>query len=232
MADITRSRAFAPAPPWRLLAIGPRRPRARRRGPPAYVGSAAARPASVRAGQERADPVRRRTATSTSATRSTGQSRARGRRAGERLRPRATRPTGRGSASSATSSATATVDIYVVRPDGSDLRRITSSPISSQTLGPIGRPTAGTSPSIHPADECASESCVVSQLDLIDVNDGSVRTIATADGIDYVQFRPPDGRELLFRARVDGTLGPVRDGRRWHQRPPGRPGRQCRRTWT
>ena len=36
---------------------------------------------------------------------------------------------------------------------------------------------------------------------------GATKTIATADGMDFVLFRPPDGRELLYRARVDGKWG-------------------------
>jgi Tol biopolymer transport system component len=34
-----------------------------------------------------------------------------------------------------------------------------------------------------------------------------LQTIATADGMDYVQFRPPEGHELLYRARVNGMWG-------------------------
>ena len=53
---------------------------------------------------------------------------------------------------------------------------------------------------------CPTTICLAWQLDLIDAS-GKVQTIATADGMDFVQFRPPDGHELLYRARVDGKWG-------------------------
>ena len=98
--------------------------------------------------------------------------------------------------------------MYVVHPDGRDLRRITSSPLPSDTWAqwaPDSRHIAVT----HRVDGtgCATTVCVVSQLDLIDASNGSVQTIAQADGMDFVQFRPPDGRELLYRARVDNKWG-------------------------
>ena len=53
------------------------------------------------------------------------------------------------------------------------------------------------------------------QLDLVDAaGSGAVKTIATADGMTFVQFRPPDGRELLYRAHRRRQVGPVRDGSR------------------
>ncbi len=112
-------------------------------------------------------------------------------------------------------------DIYVVRPDGRDLRRITSSPLPDQTWAqwaPDSRHVAV----IHPVDGtgCPTTVCVVGQLDLIDASTGSVQTVAQADGMDYVQFRPPDGRELLYRARVDGRWGLfVMDADGTHVRP-------------
>jgi hypothetical protein len=99
-------------------------------------------------------------------------------------------------------------DIYVVRPDGRELRRLTSAPISNDSWAqwaPDSRHLAV----IHPVDGtgCASTDCGVNQLDLIDASDGSVQTVAQADRMDYVEFRPPDGRELLYRALVDGKWG-------------------------
>jgi Tol biopolymer transport system component len=85
-------------------------------------------------------------------------------------------------------------DIYVIRPDGSELRRLTSEPISNEAWvqwSPDSRHLA---------------TIWKNQLDLIDLA-GNVRTIASIDGMDYVQFRPPDAGELLYRARVDGRWG-------------------------
>ena len=46
------------------------------------------------------------------------------------------------------------------------------------------------------------------RLDLYPASgDGSVETIATAAGMDFVQFRPPDGREIMYRAFKDGKWG-------------------------
>lgn len=46
------------------------------------------------------------------------------------------------------------------------------------------------------------------RLDLYDAaGSGSFATIATAAGMDFVQFRPPDGREIMYRALVDGKWG-------------------------
>ena len=55
---------------------------------------------------------------------------------------------------------------------------------------------------------CATTICHIATLDLVDAaGSGAVKTIATADGMTFVQFRPPDGRELLYRALVDGKWG-------------------------
>ena len=99
-------------------------------------------------------------------------------------------------------------DLYVVQPDGSEIRRLTASPISNESWAnwaPDSRHIA----TIRPVETtgCAVTICSTSQLDLIDVVDGTTRTVATADGMDYVQFRPPDANELMFRARIDGKWG-------------------------
>ena len=55
---------------------------------------------------------------------------------------------------------------------------------------------------------CATTICHIATLDLVDAaGSGAAKTIATADGMTFVQFRPPDGRELLYRALVDGKWG-------------------------
>ena len=100
-------------------------------------------------------------------------------------------------------------DVYVVRPDGSDLRRLTPTPISSRSWVqwvPDSRHIATIRQVVTADGGCATTICYTSQLDLIDLS-GTARTITTAEGMDYVQFRPPDAQELMFRARIDGKWG-------------------------
>jgi Tol biopolymer transport system component len=92
------------------------------------------------------------------------------------------------------------VDLYVARDDGSDLRRITPAPIERLVWAawtPDGRHLAV----VHPVD-------LVNQLDLLDASGSEppVR-LAAAAGLDSIEFRPPDGREILFRASVGGNYG-------------------------
>ena len=99
-------------------------------------------------------------------------------------------------------------DIYVVRPDGSELRKLTPEPIPNQSWAqwvPDSRHIATIRPVL--ATGCAVTICFTNQLDLIDVTDGSTRTVATAEKMDYVRFRPPDANELMYRARIDGKWG-------------------------
>lgn len=99
-------------------------------------------------------------------------------------------------------------DVYVIRPDGNDLRRLTSAPISNESWvqwSPDSRHLA-TIRKVESSGGCGTTICSTNQLELIDLA-GNVQTIASADGMDYVQFRPPDGSELLYRARVDGKWG-------------------------
>jgi hypothetical protein len=58
------------------------------------------------------------------------------------------------------------------------------------------------------ANRCADSVCPANRLELMDaVASEPVETIAMVEGMDYIQFRPPDGRELLYRALVDGKWG-------------------------
>ena len=105
---------------------------------------------------------------------------------------------------------TTLTDVYVVRADGSALHKITPQPIDRLQWGnwtPDGRQFA----LIHLADDptgCATTICVVGQVDLVDAaGSGTIRTIAKAPGLEAIQFRPPDGGELLYRARVEGRWG-------------------------
>ena len=103
------------------------------------------------------------------------------------------------------------VDVYVVRADGSGLQRITAASLPDwQWLGwtPDGRQPVV----IHPAESdgggCGTTICHVNQLDLYDaIGSGAVRHLASADGMDFVSFRPTLGDSFLYRARVDGKWG-------------------------
>jgi Tol biopolymer transport system component len=99
--------------------------------------------------------------------------------------------------------------VFVVSGDGSDPRRITTEPLpdgSQFAWTPDGRHLAV----IHKVATtgCAVTVCFANQLDLFDATgSGSVERVASAAGIDSIQFRPPDGREILFRALVNGKYG-------------------------
>jgi hypothetical protein len=102
-------------------------------------------------------------------------------------------------------------DVFVVRVDGTGLRKVTSQPIDRLQWGdwtPDGNQVA----LIHIVDGatagCSTTSCAVGQLDLVEAaGSGAVKTIATTAGLDAVQFRPPAGGELLYRALVGGKWG-------------------------
>lgn len=82
-------------------------------------------------------------------------------------------------------------DIYTARPDGSDLRRLTSSPgyDTEATISPDGSTIVFTS--VRDGD-----------LDIYLMNaDGSnVRRITTDEGYDGGAFFSPDGRQIVYRA--------------------------------
>lgn len=94
----------------------------------------------------------------------------------------------------------ATINVYVVRSDGSALTRITPEPIRDVDWRWIGWTPDGRHIAV------VHEVNGVEQLDLFDASgNGSVERIAAAAGLDSLQFRPPNGREILFRACVDVT---------------------------
>ncbi|HET7495366.1 MAG TPA: hypothetical protein VFJ80_07940 [Candidatus Limnocylindrales bacterium] len=105
---------------------------------------------------------------------------------------------------------TALFDTYVVNVDGSGLSRVSFTPIAdssrlswapdSRRLAIIQK-VAGTSGCQGPSN------CLAGKFDLVDTASGASQTVATVDGLDFVQFRPPDGRELMYRALVDGKWG-------------------------
>jgi hypothetical protein len=91
--------------------------------------------------------------------------------------------------------------LFVANEDGSDPREIASLPAD-----PL--PWANWAPDSRNLAVIRAADDGTNQLDLVDATDsGSVRTVAKAAGMDFVQYRPPDGREILYRALVDGKWG-------------------------
>ena len=61
---------------------------------------------------------------------------------------------------------------------------------------------------VDPATASCSGSTCPRQVDVVDTDgSGRAQTIASIAGLSYVQFRPPAGGELLYRAIVDGKWG-------------------------
>ena len=93
------------------------------------------------------------------------------------------------------------IDLYVTGADGSRPTKITPEPIWNWqfiTWTPDGVGVAVVS----------KVDASTNTLDIYDADgSGSFETILRAPVLDFVQFRPPDGRELMFRARVDGEYG-------------------------
>ena len=92
------------------------------------------------------------------------------------------------------------IDLYVMRDDGSGVTKITSAPLT-KVVWATWTPDGGYLAVIHPVDG-------VNQLDLLDV-DGRLppQRLAAAVNADSIAFRPPVGREILFRAQVGGKYG-------------------------
>ena len=101
------------------------------------------------------------------------------------------------------------VDLYVVNADGSGLVRINQKPIADWrwvSWSPDGSQLALVQRVMFTGAGCAMSFCFVNQLALLDAaGSGKAEHFAAADGLDFVQYRPPDGREILFRAPVEGT---------------------------
>ena len=101
------------------------------------------------------------------------------------------------------------VDVYVVSADGSDLKRITPEPLAdwrSLTWTPDGRQLAV----IHPVESsgCGTTICFVNQLDFFDATgSGAIQHIASADGMDFIRYRPPLGDTIVYRALVNRKWG-------------------------
>lgn len=86
------------------------------------------------------------------------------------------------------------IDIYVANADGSAPRKVNGERIREwQWIG--WTPDSG-------------HLVVIHGLNLVDVFDAvgtePPQRITAAAGTDFIQFRPPDGREILYRGRVEG----------------------------
>ena len=89
--------------------------------------------------------------------------------------------------------------LYVADADGSDPRQINTAPIT--TMDFAWTPAGDRLAVVHDVGG-------VNQLDLFDASrNGSVERIAAAAGLDSLQFRPPDGREILISGHVNGSYG-------------------------
>ena len=93
------------------------------------------------------------------------------------------------------------IDIYVTGVDGSEPTKITTEPIWSWQFiswTPDGKGVAVVS----------KVDASTNTLDVYDAaGSGSFETIFRAPMLDSVQFRPPDGRELLVQAQINGSHG-------------------------
>ncbi|HEY8198587.1 MAG TPA: hypothetical protein VIF44_02360 [Candidatus Limnocylindrales bacterium] len=102
------------------------------------------------------------------------------------------------------------VDVYVVNADGSDPHPVTTKPIGG--LSRISWTPDGRLAVIHPVEarsqSASAPGAQVIGLDILDTDgSGKLEPIATADAMDVVQFRPPDGREILIKGQINGFYG-------------------------
>jgi len=103
-------------------------------------------------------------------------------------------------------------DIYVIRPDGSGLRKITPEPVRDlqwAQWAPDGRIAVIQPDGTSAGTDCSGDVCHRSnRLDFYATGETpAVAHVANAVGMDYLAFRPADGRDLLYRALVDGKWG-------------------------
>jgi Tol biopolymer transport system component len=93
------------------------------------------------------------------------------------------------------------IDIYVARDDGSGETKITPEPIWNWQFiawTPDGQGVAVVS----------KVDAATNKVDVYDATGGRPpETILSAAQLDFIEFRPPDGSEIMFRARVDGSYG-------------------------
>lgn len=89
-------------------------------------------------------------------------------------------------------------DLFTVRADGTDLKRMTTAPIDSIAW------SIWTPDSRHVGvSHTVAGTGVLETFDL----DGHVQTVATGYDVKSFQYRPPLGQQILFRADKDGVSG-------------------------
>ncbi len=101
-------------------------------------------------------------------------------------------------------------DIYVVRPDGSGLRKVNPKPIQDMTYAnytPDGR-MAIIQPG-QPTGGCRGVTiCSVNQLEILPTyGNEPIQRFPMADGIIEITWRPPDGRQILYLGVKDSRYG-------------------------
>ena len=100
-------------------------------------------------------------------------------------------------------------DVYVMRPDGSDLIKVTPQPIRQVMYvmwAPDGR--LGIIEPVQQKDCAGVTLCYANELYLLAADgSGRIERFPATTGIEDLQWRPPDGRTMLFRAFVDGKFG-------------------------
>ncbi|MFI5042726.1 MAG: TolB family protein, partial [Acidimicrobiales bacterium] len=91
------------------------------------------------------------------------------------------------------------VDLYVVRPDGSDVKKVTAAAI------PSGSWVSWAPDSRHIGVVHLENGH--KQLDVLGFDGQPARPLVTGMDIDSFSYRPPLGQEILFRAIADGHPG-------------------------
>jgi hypothetical protein len=99
-------------------------------------------------------------------------------------------------------SSPAAMSIFVVASDGSGIKRVTPQPIDDAAWRQISwTPDSRRIAVVHPVEGAY-------QLDLFDASgNGAVQRIAAAAGLDSLQYRPPNGSEILYRAGAKDAAG-------------------------
>jgi Tol biopolymer transport system component len=200
MADITRSRAFAPAPPWRLIAVAL-----------VLIALVLAALFAFAGSQRRVappfGPARNGEIVYESAgdlyvgNPDTGESRLLVGSPDAESSPGYSLDGTRVAFYREPTCCPGTVEIWTVKADGSDLHQVTTTePVTKDNWAnwaPDSRHLAVITVAGGPG-----------RLELLDAdNVEPPRTLATDVDIDSVTFRPPDGDAIAFRAIVDGKYG-------------------------
>jgi Tol biopolymer transport system component len=101
-------------------------------------------------------------------------------------------------------------DVYVMNSDGSTLVKVTPQPI--RDVGYVMWAPDGRLAIIEPTTSttaCGAVTvCTVNELYFLAADgSGEIERIPSSAGIVDLQWRPPDGNEILYRALVDGKYG-------------------------